>query len=214
MDIDVTSNVLSYFRSLVRYEPRQPITIYHTSFYDYLISCEGRPWYVEPKVQRAHIASKCLEWMGKVLKYNICDIQSSYVLNKDVPNIDDRVTRYIPPFLMYICCNWARHLQDAPYSQKVYSQLQSFAHNQVLFWFEVLSLANTFNDHVGPALLFAIDWVGVSALCWFNCFVTNHSFRKMIRNYHLSLEMLISGQVRIRSQSQRVSFRSTLPYYL
>ena len=165
MDMDVTSNVLSYFRSLVRYEPGQPITIYHTSFYDYLISCEGRPWHVEPKVQRAHIASKCLERMGKVLKYNICDIQPSYVLNKDVPNIDDRVTRHIPSFLKYICCNWVRHLQDIPYSQELCSQVRSFARNQLLFWFEVLSLTSAFNDHVGPMLLFAIDWVGVSTLC-------------------------------------------------
>ena len=74
MDIDVTSNVLSYFRSLVRYEPGHPVTIYHTSFYDYLISCEGRPWHVDPKMQKAHIASKCLERMRNVLKYNICGI--------------------------------------------------------------------------------------------------------------------------------------------
>ncbi|PAV17574.1 nucleotide-binding-oligomerization-domain like receptor [Pyrrhoderma noxium] len=159
MDMDVTSNVLSYFRSLVRYEPGQPIMIYHTSFYDYLISYEGRPWHVDPKMQRAYITSKCLERMGDLLRYNICGIQSSYVLNKDVPDIDDRVTRYIPPFLKYICCNWAHHLQDVPYSQELRSQLLSFAHNQLLFWFEVLSLTRTFNDHVGPALLFAIGWV-------------------------------------------------------
>ena len=148
-----------------------------------------------------------------MLRYNICNIPSSFVFNIDVPDIDNLVTRYIPPFLNYICCNWAHHLQDVPYSQELCSQLRSFVHNQLLFWFEVLSLTNTFNDHVGPALLFAIDWVGVSAVCWFNCFVTNRSFRKMIRNYHFFLEMLISKQVRIRSQSRRVSFRSTPPYY-
>ena len=163
VETDTTSNLLSYFRSLVRYEGGQPIRIYHASFYDYLISCEGEPWHVDPSVQRAYIASKCFERMGDLLKYNICNIPSSFSLNSDVPDIDNRVTRCIPQFLNYICCNWFHHLQDVSYSQHLYSQLRLFVYNQLLFWFEVLSLTNTFNHHVGPALLFAIEWVGVSA---------------------------------------------------
>ena len=162
MDKGTTSNLLSYFRSLVRYERGQPITIYHASFYDYLISCEGEPWHIDPSVQRAYIASKCFERMGDLLKYNICNIPSSFALNSDVPDIDNRVTRCIPQFLKYICCNWFHHLQDVSYSQHLYSQLRLFVYNQLLFWFEVLSLTNTFNHHVGPALLFANEWVGVS----------------------------------------------------
>ncbi|PAV22987.1 nucleotide-binding-oligomerization-domain like receptor [Pyrrhoderma noxium] len=160
MDMGTTSNLLSYFRSLVRYEGGQPIRIYHASFYDYLISCEGEPWHVDPSVQRAYIASKCFERMGDLLKYNICNIPSSSVLNSDVPDIDNRVTRCIPPFLKYICCNWIYHLQDISYSQNLCSKLGSFVSKQLLFWFEVLSLTNTFKKHVGPALLFANEWVG------------------------------------------------------
>ena len=162
MDMGTTSNLLSYFRSLVRYEQGQPITIYHASFYDYLISCEGEPWHIDPSVQREYIASKSFERMGDLLKHNICNIPSSFALNSDVPDIDNRVTRCIPPFLKYICCNWIYHLQDVSYSQNLCSKLGSFVSKQLLFWFEVLSLTNTFNHHVGPALLFAIEWVGVS----------------------------------------------------
>ena len=140
MDMGTTSNLLSYFRSLVKYERGQPITVYHTSFYDYLISCEGEPWHVDPSVQRAYIASKCFERMGDLLKYNICNIPSSFALNSDVPDIDNRVTRCIPPFLKYICCNWVHHLQDVSYSQHLCSKLRSFVYNQLLFWFEVLRL--------------------------------------------------------------------------
>ena len=163
VEMDTTSDLLSYFHSLVRYERGQPIRIYHASFYDYLISCEGEPWHVDPSVQRAYIASLCFERMGDLLKYNICNIPSSSVLNSYVPDIDNRVTRCIPPFLKYICCNWIYHLQDVSYSQNLCSKLGSFVSKQLLFWFEVLSLTNTFKKHVGPALLFAIGWVGVSA---------------------------------------------------
>ncbi|PAV14715.1 nucleotide-binding-oligomerization-domain like receptor [Pyrrhoderma noxium] len=158
--MDVTSNLLSYFRSLVRYEEGQPIRIYHASFYDYLISCEGSVWYIDVGVERENIARRCLERMGKSLRHNICKIPPTYVLNCDVPDLDERVVQCIPPSLKYICCSWAHHLRDVPYSQELCSQLQSFAHNQLPFWFEALSLTNTFNNNVGPALQFVIDWIG------------------------------------------------------
>ncbi|PAV14717.1 nucleotide-binding-oligomerization-domain like receptor [Pyrrhoderma noxium] len=160
VEMDVTSNVLSYFRSLVVFEPDNPISIRHASFYDYLVSCKEHPWYIDAEVQKSYIATKCLERMGELLKYNICDLQSGYVLNRDVPDLENRVVQCIPPSLKYICCNWAHHLRDVPYTQELCSQLQSFAYNQLLFWFEVLSLTNTFDNNVGPALQFAIDWVG------------------------------------------------------
>ena len=152
LGINTTPGVLSYPRSLVVYEPGNPITIRHASFYNYLVSCKERPWYIDPYVQRAYIASKCLERMGDLLKHNICNLPSSSILNLDVPDIDNRVTRCIPPFLKYICCNWVHHLQDVSYSQELSSKLRFFVYNQILFWFEVLSLTSTFNRHVGPCI--------------------------------------------------------------
>ena len=163
VEMDVTSNLLSYFRSLVRYEEGQPIRIYHASFYDYLISCKGSAWHIDVGMERANIASRCFKRMSDSLKYNICDLQSG-LLNSNVLNLDERVAQRIPPSLEYICCNWAHHLRDVSYSHELCSQLQSFTHNQLLFWFEALSLTNTFDNNVGPALQFAISWVGVSAL--------------------------------------------------
>ena len=165
LGVDTVSEVLMYLQSLIVYEPGDLIKIRHASFYDYLVSCKEMPWYIDPDVQKAYIASKCLERMEDSLRYNICNIPSSFVFNIDVPDIENLVSRYIPPSLKYICCNWAHHLQSVPYSRELCYKLRSFTHNQLLFWFEVLSLTSTFNDHVGPALLFAIQWVGVSALC-------------------------------------------------
>ena len=164
LGIDTTPDILVYLRSLVVYEPGNPIAIRHASFHDYLLSCEGHPWYIDSEVQKSYIASKCLERMGDLLRYNICNIPSSFVFNIDVPDIDNHVTRCIPPFLKYICCTWVHHLRDVSFSRELCSQVRSFVYNQLPFWFEVLSLTNTFNGCVGPALLFTIEWVGVSAL--------------------------------------------------
>ena len=100
--------------------------------------------------------------MGEILRYNICGLQTSLVSNEDIPDLDERIEKNIPSFLKYICCNWFNHIHDVPYSQELCEQLKSFAYVRLLFWFEVLSLTKTFSNHVGTALLYTIQWVGVS----------------------------------------------------
>ena len=138
--------------------------IRHASFYDYLVSCKGMPWYIDPDVQKTYIASKCLERMGSSLRYNICNIPSSFVFNTDVPDIDNLVTRYIPPFLQYICCNWSNHLRDVPYSNGLLDSLRGFTYNHLLFWLEVMSLTKTLDSRGGRILTRAISWLGVRLL--------------------------------------------------
>ena len=50
LGIDTASEVLSYLQSVVVYEPGNPITICHASFYDYLVSCKEMPWYIDSEV--------------------------------------------------------------------------------------------------------------------------------------------------------------------
>ena len=100
--------------------------------------------------------------MEELLRYDICGLEMFLKFNKDVPDLDERIEKNIPSFLKYICCNWFNHLRDVPYSQELCEQLKSFAYVRLLFWFEVLSLTKTFSNHVGTALLYTIQWVGVS----------------------------------------------------
>lgn len=79
------------------YEPGNPITIRHASFYEYLVSCKGRQWYIDLEVRKTFITPKYLERMGESIKYNICDLQPSYVLYTGIDDIDNRVAHYIPP---------------------------------------------------------------------------------------------------------------------
>ena len=159
---DTASELLSCLRSLVAYGEGQPIKIHHTSFYDYLVSCVDMPWHIDIEVQKRNIANICFDRMGELLRYDICGLEMSLKFNKDVPDIHERIKRNIPSFLKYICCNWSNHIRDVPYSQGLCEKLKSFAYHQLLFWFEVLSLTEKFGDYVGTALVYAIQWVGVS----------------------------------------------------
>ena len=159
---DTASELLSCLRSLVAYGEGQPIKIHHTSFYDYLVSCVDMPWHIDIEAQKRNIANICFDRMGELLRYDICGLEMSLKFNKDVPDLDERIAKNIPSFLKYVCCNWFNHIRDVPYSPELCKQLKSFAYVRLLFWFEVLSLTETFSDHVGTALLYTIQWVGVS----------------------------------------------------
>ncbi|PAV17375.1 WD40 domain containing protein [Pyrrhoderma noxium] len=159
LQADTTLNLLSRLRSLVSFEEGQSIKIHHSSFFDYLVSCVDERWRIDVDVQKTSIVNKCFGRMRELLRYDICELEMSLKFNKDVHGLRKRVKKNIPSFLKYICCNWSNHIRDVPYSQELCERLKSFAHFQLLFWFEVLSLTETFSNHVSTALLYTIQWV-------------------------------------------------------
>ena len=164
LDVDpgTTSELLSCLRSLVLYEIGRPVKIHHTSFYDYLVSCVGSRWHIDAGSQKREIVVNCLNKMNHSLRFNICNLESSFLFNNQILDLQERIKRNIPMHLRYICCYWGHHIQDTSYSPELGNLLKTFAHNKLLFWFEVLSLTDTFDDYVGTALTYAISWLGVS----------------------------------------------------
>ncbi|PAV22495.1 WD40 domain containing protein [Pyrrhoderma noxium] len=56
VEIRHVSRLLSRFRSLAMYKEGKPIRIYHSSFYDYITSCAGRPWYIDIEAQKVDLS--------------------------------------------------------------------------------------------------------------------------------------------------------------
>ena len=99
-----------------------------------------------------------------MLHFNMCHLESSYVANKDVVDLEERVQNYIPSSLRYICCHWSNHLRDTPYLDGMRDELRRFTYNHLLFWLEVMSLTNTLDTRGGIILTHAISWIGVRLL--------------------------------------------------
>ena len=158
-----TSDILSCLRSLIIYDPGKPIRLHHTSFYDYLIksSTKNEAWYIDETESKRRIAEQCFVAMGRMLHFNMCRLESSYVANRDVVGLEGRVQNYIPKWLRYTCFNWSDHLLDAPYSNGLRDALKGFVYNHLLFWLEVMSLTNTLDTRGGSILTYAISWLGV-----------------------------------------------------
>jgi hypothetical protein len=136
-------NILSPLGSLLQgitgeNEPIQPL---HASFIDFLRdkSRSGKYW-VDLKGQDEMISQACLREMQGVLKFNICELETSYVFNNNIVDLRSRVVECIPTHLSYACCYWVDHLRHILPIKQWLDHLYTFMQHFFLFWLEALSL--------------------------------------------------------------------------
>lgn len=155
--------IISKLRCLLSYIPGKPVSLFHASFSDYLTSPDrvGEPWFINIEAEKYHITSRCFTVMEDMLRFNICDLETSFVRNEDIPNVSARIKDRIPPYLEYACVYWAHHLCDVPYSRELSDRFLAFSHRSLLFWFEVLSLLKMFGRVASQVLLTASAWAQV-----------------------------------------------------
>ena len=118
-----------------------PIRPLHSSFRDYLTDpqCSKR-FYIDTSLHRNDLASATLQVMRAELKFNICSLETSYLLNSDVPNLAQKIEQFISSSLSYSCRYWASHVQATLFNSNIAAQVREFLNEQLLYWIEVLSL--------------------------------------------------------------------------
>ncbi|OCB91049.1 WD40 repeat-like protein [Sanghuangporus baumii] len=87
------------------------------------------------------IARRCLDTMRTGLKFNMCDLESSYLENKAISDLACRVKENIPESLQYSYSYWMEHIaqgRDGRVLQGFVVDLLSST--RFLYWIEVLSL--------------------------------------------------------------------------
>jgi hypothetical protein len=140
-------HILRYLGSLLSNvtssDHTRPIIPLHTSFRDFLINKTSNVFYVDLGHAHQELANSCLGLMLNDLKFNICELESSYLANCDVPDLDSRIAKHIPPALSYACVFWANHLEHLGFLEDLLMKLQSFFEAKFLFWLEVLSLKSS-----------------------------------------------------------------------
>jgi hypothetical protein len=167
-DKHIPSNVmLSRLQCLLIWKPGHPVQILHASFADYLTNPSrsgNEPWFIDIHVAHDTTVLGCLRLMNTGLHFNICGLETSYLPNEDVPGLSQQIEKAIPPQLSYACQFWADHLHGTLGGNDILkSDLQHFIYNNLLYWFEAMSLL----DHVplaSPALLKAARWSRVSGI--------------------------------------------------
>ena len=97
-------------------------------------------------VKEAHIRvfEGCFAIMDRDLRFNVCELQDSFWLNKEVLDLPIRISNHIAEPLQYATVFWLSHLEDpdddmGETAVKVHEFMSS---PKTLFWVEALSLMN------------------------------------------------------------------------
>ena len=113
----------------------------NASFYEFLASASrsGRYFSGDPSVQ-ADLALSSLCVLHDDLRFNICQLENSYILNSEIEDLRKTVERHISLHLAYTCKYWIKHLMTTEFTPSLVEKVRGILESEkVLFWLEVLS---------------------------------------------------------------------------
>jgi hypothetical protein len=121
-------------------------------------------FYVDGRDAHDQLTHSCLNILldsHDGLKFNICQLETSYLANDDVEDINTRVDKHIPPALFYACRFWDDHLKHTDFKTDLFRKVETLFKEKFLFWLETLSL--TRNVDLAPsAFATLIMWLASS----------------------------------------------------
>ncbi|KAL5636343.1 hypothetical protein ACGC1H_004978 [Rhizoctonia solani] len=135
------------------------IKFHHPSFKDFVTdtSRAGR-FHIRLNQYEAEPAVCCLQVMQRDLRFNICELETSHLLNSEVPDLKQRIDTHIGPTLKYACMHWIDHFIASP-TQTLVEAIRTFMEGpQLIYWIEALSLLGSINVAIAGLLkLAAVD---------------------------------------------------------
>ncbi|RYO27977.1 Vegetative incompatibility protein [Alternaria arborescens] len=122
-------------------EESRPIRLHHPTFRDFIIDqsrCKNPDLWVDKKQAHKALAEDCIEIMRRMLKRDICGLQSPGVLVTDVDQ--SCIERCIPPELQYACLYWAQHCRQSGMLLGENDTAYHFLKEHYLHWLEAMNL--------------------------------------------------------------------------
>ncbi|CAE6362392.1 unnamed protein product [Rhizoctonia solani] len=117
------------------------VSTLHASFPDFMFSSKRSGEYFCDTVEHSHALAKlCFLAMQEQLRFNICELETSFIPDTAVNGIEGRMKEKIPPLLAYACRYWGSHLALASKSEALLTMLKEFLCHRLLFWMEVMNL--------------------------------------------------------------------------
>ncbi|KAF4613611.1 hypothetical protein D9613_008183 [Agrocybe pediades] len=142
---DVTST-LSRLQSVLHVQegPSGLVSILHASFPDFLCNeARSHEFYCNVIEHNTTLFHSCFDVISKQLHFNMCDLESSYDFDEDVPNLEQKIKANISAALLYACKYWSNHLVHCDLTNSIHHRLVEFLKFRLLFWMEVLNLTKS-----------------------------------------------------------------------
>jgi len=145
-----------------------PIRPLHASFYDFLTDeSRSKKFFIDKSLASGGLAFGSLRVMKAGLRFNICSLESSYLPNSAIPDLEQRVKDSIPPELSYSCRFWGANVRTIAFDASLAKEVKAFLDDErLLYWLEALSLLKDVGGSL-VTLSSIADWVQVRGLTTF-----------------------------------------------
>ncbi|KAG6327627.1 hypothetical protein ID866_11462, partial [Astraeus odoratus] len=156
--------ILGFMGSLLSGVANQSTTVLvrplHASFYEFLTDASrSGSYYVAGVDMHRNLAHASLQILQRDLCFNICNLESSYLCNCEVTDMEKRIKTNILLHLSYSCQSWMKHLECTPFGTDLALQVKSILGSErILFWLEVLSLLDALGS-VAAGLASTARWL-------------------------------------------------------
>jgi hypothetical protein len=149
-DTSIADDVLRRLYAVL-YTENSVVFWYHRSFHDFLFDeARSDEFWCNKAEHHEDLIKSCFRIMKTGLRFNIANITTSFILDRDNSTLSEAVKQNISPVLSYSCRNWDYHLMgarstdsDALYRMLpdgLYQILSEFLELHVLFWIEAMNL--------------------------------------------------------------------------
>ncbi|TFK66225.1 WD40 repeat-like protein, partial [Pluteus cervinus] len=149
--IEIVERIVTRLHAVIMVSSDGTVRILHPSFAEYLLNKENHSknlLWVDSHSGHSALVDRCFDILKKELKFNIYDIPSSYVLNKDVEGLEKHKNNSGLLHVHYAALFWTFHMQEC--RQMTIKQeerlLDIFGGPHALYWMEVLSLHDKIYD--------------------------------------------------------------------
>ncbi|CAE6434144.1 unnamed protein product [Rhizoctonia solani] len=132
----------------------------HASFPDFMLDPDRSALFVcDAKKHNRKLADLCFRRIERNNpQFNICNLESSYVFDEDVPFLSEKVKQMIPLDLLYACQYWPAHLTGGGKSNEQMEALHNFLSKRLLLWIEVLNLTKRIEKTI-TLMEMALSWM-------------------------------------------------------
>ncbi|KAF5354465.1 hypothetical protein D9758_012418 [Tetrapyrgos nigripes] len=143
LDVGITKveGVISKLHSVL-YVVDSDHSIYplHASFSDYIMAKERTKeiFWCDEQMYHTMLSQACFRNMMEKLKFNIGEIPSSFVIDKDIP--DGQNLKNIDQTLRYSCNYWPHHFWGSNLEQDIVKIWERFIEAKIIFWIEAMNL--------------------------------------------------------------------------
>ncbi|KAF9470156.1 hypothetical protein BDN70DRAFT_943506, partial [Pholiota conissans] len=141
---DIVGPVLKGLHAVL-YIKNDMVLSYHKSFIDFMFDQNRatKDFWCDPSDSQLHLrlATSCFHIMDG-LKFNIANIESSFVMDCNNSSLSDAIKQNIQPILRYSCRNWEHHIVKTD-SKELANTLSKFLKLPALFWIEAMNLMNS-----------------------------------------------------------------------